>query len=114
MFTASPRWPDRSLVLLHMALLFFDPYAQLRFVDFVVPFLGAYRPLWQGLGTLAFDLLVVVVADQSAAPPAWACGRFASSTGSPMRCGRSRWRTRSATEPTPTAGGSWRSPVAVR
>lgn len=49
------------LVVLHMTLLFFDPYAQLRVVDFVVPFLGAYRPIWQGLGTLAFDLLVVIV-----------------------------------------------------
>ena len=49
------------LVALHMALLFFDPYAQLRLVDFVVPFLGAYRPLWLGLGTLAFDVLVVVI-----------------------------------------------------
>jgi methionine sulfoxide reductase heme-binding subunit len=49
------------LVLLHMALLFLDPYAQLRFVDTVVPFLGAYRPMWQGLGTLAFDVLVVIV-----------------------------------------------------
>jgi methionine sulfoxide reductase heme-binding subunit len=49
------------LVVLHMALLFLDPYAQLRFVDFVVPFLGAYRPVWQGLGTLAFDVLIVIV-----------------------------------------------------
>jgi methionine sulfoxide reductase heme-binding subunit len=49
------------LVVAHMTLLFLDPYAQLRFVDFVVPFLGAYRPLWQGLGTAAFDVLVVVV-----------------------------------------------------
>ena len=49
------------LVGLHLALLFFDPYAQLRLVDFVVPFLGAYRPLWLGLGTLAFDLLAVVI-----------------------------------------------------
>ncbi|MDX1872501.1 ferric reductase-like transmembrane domain-containing protein [Mycolicibacterium sp. 120266] len=49
------------LVVLHLALLFADPYAQLRVVDFVVPFLGAYRPLWQGLGTLAFDLVLVVV-----------------------------------------------------
>lgn len=49
------------LVVLHMVLLFLDPYAQLRVVDFVVPFLGAYRPLWQGLGTLAVDVLVVVV-----------------------------------------------------
>ena len=44
-----------------MALLFFDPYAQLRLVDFIVPFLGAYRPLWLGLGTLAFDVLAVVI-----------------------------------------------------
>jgi len=49
------------LVALHVALLFFDPYAQLRLIDFVVPFLGAYRPLWLGLGTLAVDLLAVVV-----------------------------------------------------
>lgn len=49
------------LVALHVGLLFFDPYARLRIVDFVVPFLGAYRPVWQGLGTVAVDLLVVVV-----------------------------------------------------
>jgi predicted ferric reductase len=49
------------LVTLHVTLLFLDPYAQLRVVDFVVPFLGAYRPLWQGLGTLALDLLLVIV-----------------------------------------------------
>lgn len=50
------------LVVLHLGLLFFDPYAQLRLVDLAVPFLGRYRPLWQGLGTLAFDLLIVVIA----------------------------------------------------
>lgn len=49
------------LVVLHMALLFLDPYAQLRLVDFIVPFLGAYRPFWLGLGTLVFDLLAVVM-----------------------------------------------------
>jgi len=49
------------LVMLHMGLLFLDPYAKLRIIDFVVPFLGAYRPLWQGLGTVAFDLLIVVI-----------------------------------------------------
>ncbi len=48
------------LVGLHMALLFLDPYAKLKLIDFVVPFLGAYRPLWQGLGTVAVELMVVV------------------------------------------------------
>jgi len=50
------------LVGLHMGLLFMDSYAKLRLIDFVVPFLGKYRPLWQGLGTVAFDLLIVIVA----------------------------------------------------
>jgi methionine sulfoxide reductase heme-binding subunit len=49
-----------GLVAAHVGTLYFDPYAQLRLVDFVFPFLGAYKPLWLGLGTLAFDLLGVV------------------------------------------------------
>src|SRR5258705_8248133 len=49
------------LVVMHIVLLLLDPYAQLRLVDFIVPFLGAYRPLWLGLGTLAFDTLAVVI-----------------------------------------------------
>ena len=49
------------LVALHLVLLFMDPYAKLRLIDAVVPFLGAYRPIWQGLGTVAVDLLIVIV-----------------------------------------------------
>jgi sulfoxide reductase heme-binding subunit YedZ len=50
-----------SLLAVHVTTLLFDPYAQLRLVDVVVPFVGAYRPLWLGLGTLALDLLAAVV-----------------------------------------------------
>jgi sulfoxide reductase heme-binding subunit YedZ len=49
------------LVIGHVVSLLFDPYAQLRIFDLVVPFAGDYRPLWQGLGTLAFDLLIAIV-----------------------------------------------------
>ena len=49
-----------ALVVAHVATLYLDPYAQLRLVDFVFPFLGAYKPLWLGLGTLALDLLGIV------------------------------------------------------
>ena len=49
------------LLAVHLVSLFFDPYAQLRIVDAVVPFLGTYRPVWQGLGTVALDLLVAVL-----------------------------------------------------
>ncbi|MET0418403.1 MAG: ferric reductase-like transmembrane domain-containing protein [Actinoplanes sp.] len=45
----------------HVVSLLFDPYAQLRVVDLVVPFVGNYRPLWQGLGTLGFDLILAIV-----------------------------------------------------
>jgi predicted ferric reductase len=49
-----------GLVAAHVATLYVDPYAQLRLVDVVFPFLGAYKPLWLGLGTLALDLLGIV------------------------------------------------------
>lgn len=49
-----------ALIALHLGTLLLDPFAQLRLVDLVVPFLGSYRPVWLGLGTLAVDLLLVI------------------------------------------------------
>jgi sulfoxide reductase heme-binding subunit YedZ len=49
-----------GLIAVHLTSLFFDPYAQLELVDLVVPFVGSYRPLYLGLGTLAVDLLLVI------------------------------------------------------
>jgi sulfoxide reductase heme-binding subunit YedZ len=49
-----------GLIVVHVASLLLDPYAQLKLVDLVLPFLAAYRPLWVGLGTLAVDVLIVV------------------------------------------------------
>lgn len=51
-----------GLIIVHVASLTVDPYAQLHLVDSVVPFLGSYRPVWLGLGTLAVDLLAVITA----------------------------------------------------
>lgn len=51
-----------GFLVLHISSLLFDPYAQLRLFDTVVPFFGAYRPVWQGLGTLAFDLVLLLIA----------------------------------------------------
>jgi sulfoxide reductase heme-binding subunit YedZ len=45
----------------HVVSLYFDPYAQLRFIDLVLPFAGQYRPFWLGLGTLAADLVAAIV-----------------------------------------------------
>lgn len=50
------------LLGLHVVTLLLDPYAQLKLVDVLVPFVGTYRPMWLGLGTLALDLLLALVA----------------------------------------------------
>ncbi len=50
-----------AFLVLHIGSLLFDPYAQLRLVDTVVPFVGSFKPLWQGLGTLALDLVLLLV-----------------------------------------------------
>ncbi|UFS60132.1 ferric reductase-like transmembrane domain-containing protein [Subtercola endophyticus] len=47
-------------VLIHIVSLFFDSFAQLTLLDFVVPFFGSFLPFWQGLGTVAVDLLIAV------------------------------------------------------
>jgi sulfoxide reductase heme-binding subunit YedZ len=51
-----------TLLVGHVVSLYFDPYAQLRLVDLVVPFVGEYRPFWLGLGTLGFDLVLALIA----------------------------------------------------
>jgi methionine sulfoxide reductase heme-binding subunit len=51
-----------ALLFIHVTTLMFDPYAQLRLVDVVLPFAGRYRPVWLGLGTLALDLILALVA----------------------------------------------------
>jgi sulfoxide reductase heme-binding subunit YedZ len=71
---SSPRWPrfivdalHRNVSLLAMAFLVvhiltsvLDSFASISPLDALVPFLGSYRPLWLGLGALAFDLLLAV------------------------------------------------------
>ncbi len=49
-----------GLVAVHVTSLLLDPYAQLRLVDLLVPFLGQNSPIWLGLGTLALDLVALV------------------------------------------------------
>jgi methionine sulfoxide reductase heme-binding subunit len=46
----------------HVVALLLDTYAGVRVVDLVVPFAGSYRPLWQGLGTVALDLMLALAA----------------------------------------------------
>ncbi|UTI62960.1 ferric reductase-like transmembrane domain-containing protein [Paraconexibacter antarcticus] len=49
------------LLVVHIVTVLLDPFPKFGLLTAVVPFAGSYRPLWVGLGTLAADLLVVLV-----------------------------------------------------
>jgi methionine sulfoxide reductase heme-binding subunit len=49
------------LLAIHIGTSVLDGYAPIRLADAVIPFTGTYRPLWLGLGALAFDLLIALV-----------------------------------------------------
>jgi hypothetical protein len=71
---AAPRWPrfavdrihrDVSLLVLavlvvHIVTSVLDSFAPITLLDGVIPFASAYRPIWLGLGALAFDVLLAV------------------------------------------------------
>jgi sulfoxide reductase heme-binding subunit YedZ len=48
-------------VLVHLTVLWLDPYARLRIFDLLIPFDATYRWFWVGLGTIGMELLVVTV-----------------------------------------------------
>lgn len=70
----APRMPRFAIALLHrnlslLVLAFLgvhiassvlDPFAAIGWTDAVVPLRAAYRPVWLGLGAVAFDLLLAL------------------------------------------------------
>jgi len=72
---SSPNWPrfvvefvhrNASLLVvvflaIHVVTVLLDAFAPIRIVDVVVPFISQYRPIWLGLGALAFDLVVALL-----------------------------------------------------
>ncbi len=71
---SSERWPrfvvdglHRNVALLalmtlaiHIVSAVVDSFAPIRVTDAVIPFISAYRPIWLGMGALAFDILLAV------------------------------------------------------
>ena len=51
-----------GFVAVHVVSTVSDGYVPIGFADAFIPFLTPYRPLWVGLGALAFDLLLAVLA----------------------------------------------------
>ncbi|MGI8711872.1 MAG: ferric reductase-like transmembrane domain-containing protein [Solirubrobacteraceae bacterium] len=47
-------------LLVHIGTAVLDSFAPISLINAVIPFTGAYRPLWLGLGATAFDLLLAV------------------------------------------------------
>lgn len=50
-----------SFVVVHVVTTLLDRFAPIGVLDVVIPFKSAYRPIWLGLGAVAFDLLIAVV-----------------------------------------------------
>jgi len=50
-----------AFIVIHVVTSILDAYAPIRLVDAVIPFGSAYRPIWLGLGALAFDLILALV-----------------------------------------------------
>lgn len=50
-----------SFVAVHVATTLLDGFAPIGLLDVFIPFKSAYRPMWLGLGTVGFDLLLALV-----------------------------------------------------
>jgi predicted ferric reductase len=49
-----------AFLVVHILTAVLDSFASISLLDAVIPFIGSYRPLWLGLGAVAFDLLLAV------------------------------------------------------
>jgi DMSO/TMAO reductase YedYZ heme-binding membrane subunit len=49
-----------AFLTVHIVTAVLDSFASISLLDAVIPFVGSYRPLWLGLGAVAFDLLLAV------------------------------------------------------
>lgn len=58
------RWVSLGMVAFlttHIVTAIVETYVSIDWISLVIPFTSAYSPLWVGLGTLAFDVLVAVM-----------------------------------------------------
>jgi DMSO/TMAO reductase YedYZ heme-binding membrane subunit len=51
-----------AFIALHVVTIVADGFAPISLLDAVIPFRTPYRPIWLGLGAIAFDLVVAIVA----------------------------------------------------
>lgn len=46
----------------HIVTAILDPFVKIGITTTIIPFVSKYRPLWVGLGTLSFDLMLIIIA----------------------------------------------------
>jgi DMSO/TMAO reductase YedYZ heme-binding membrane subunit len=113
-----------AFVCVHVLTTVLDSYTPIALGDAFVPFASSYRPIWLGLGAVAFDVLLAVVATSllrgRLSPSLWrgvhwlayACwplalvhalgtGSDASRVSQPSRCRRSRVHATERRHPRP-------------
>ena len=66
-----------AFLALHIVTAISDTYVHLSWWVTVIPFAASYRPLWLGLGTVAFDLLLAIGLTSAVR----------------LRIGRNRWKS---------------------
>ncbi len=62
--TALHRWLSLGMVaflVLHIFTAVIENFVPISFLATIVPFTSGYEPLWMGLGTIAFDIVIAVV-----------------------------------------------------
>ena len=50
-----------TFLAVHIATAVLDTFVNISVAAAVVPFVSAYEPLWLGLGTVAFDLMIAII-----------------------------------------------------
>ncbi len=71
-----------ALVAVHVVTTLLDGFTNIGLLDAFIPFASSYRPIWLGMGAVAFDLLLAVIATSLLRPrigyPAWRAVHWAS------------------------------------
>jgi sulfoxide reductase heme-binding subunit YedZ len=57
-----------TFLVIHVVTIVSDVYANVGWLDVVVPFVSNFRPVWVGLGTIALELFVAVIATSMLRP----------------------------------------------
>ena len=77
-----------ALVVLHVITTLLDPFAHINVRDVLIPVGAAYRPVWLGLGVVAFEVMVAIVVTsllrERIGPRAWRLIHWAAYASWPL------------------------------